>query len=599
MFINTLKIILLLLLVPTLLFSDIGKIIAKRGDVQILRNTKYIPANIGTALLEKDSVVSKSNAKAQILFKDETIVTIGKDAVFKIDEYLFEQGKEPKITMSFAKGAFRSITGKIGKIAPKKFKLKTKTATMGIRGTQILFKTDGAHDEIACTEGSISVEGTDGTQVEVKAGSITTVDAGKAPTPPRAYEPEEIEDLGDSAGGGGETVDAKAVVQKEKKRQETVAKEDKQESKEEKEEQKEKTQEDSKEENQQDDSKSETKDSKGTAGESSSDNKDDTTSGSNDDSANGGEKQQDSQTTEDTSGSNETGSQESEPSKQTQSSTQTQSTSNTQSSTPQPTSTSVETQIEVDTELEVQIDVDVEVAEFDLEVIDDILETTDEQTVLAEEELLEDNKEDELEEEIEVQEEIKAKADIEQVADPSDELVKDKNVIALPSIDPKLDPYVSWGFWVNNAALGIDDISNLKGARVYGDITPQEVVARYMQEQVTAQYLGKVDGFVNGVRMQNGALDLNFNFGQANGVSGSLGFDAGSDQWRMAVERGSISKEGYVFEQISTASGSSVDIDSAIGSGHFYGPDLEAIGGTFEAKGAGQTATGIMIGAKQ
>jgi hypothetical protein len=192
MFINTLKIILLLLLVPTLLFSDIGKIIAKRGDVQILRNTKYIPANIGTALLEKDSVVSKSNAKAQILFKDETIVTIGKDAVFKIDEYLFEQGKEPKITMSFAKGAFRSITGKIGKIAPKKFKLKTKTATMGIRGTQILFKTDGAHDEIACTEGSISVEGTDGTQVEVKAGSITTVDAGKAPTPPRAYEPEEI-----------------------------------------------------------------------------------------------------------------------------------------------------------------------------------------------------------------------------------------------------------------------------------------------------------------------------------------------------------------------------------------------------------------------
>jgi len=56
------------------------------------------------------------------------------------------------------KGAMRTITGKIGKIAPQKFSVNIRTATIGIRGTNfsIVVKEDGSY-KAYCTYGEISV----------------------------------------------------------------------------------------------------------------------------------------------------------------------------------------------------------------------------------------------------------------------------------------------------------------------------------------------------------------------------------------------------------------------------------------------------------
>jgi len=67
---------------------------------------------------------------------------------------------------------------------PDKFKLKTKSATIGIRGTVFFgeIKDDGS-EEIACTFGAISVETPDGL-IELQAGEMTSIEFGKAPTSP-------------------------------------------------------------------------------------------------------------------------------------------------------------------------------------------------------------------------------------------------------------------------------------------------------------------------------------------------------------------------------------------------------------------------------
>ncbi|MGB5867212.1 MAG: FecR family protein, partial [Arcobacteraceae bacterium] len=175
-----------LLLLATNLFANIGKVTAVNGDVTITRDTKNLPVSLGFLIEEKDQIKTASNARIQLQFNDKTIISLGKDSVFNVEEYFFDekQPKKTKASFKMAKGIFKSITGRIGKINPNKFKLKTKSASIGIRGTVFLGTvTPGAPDSIACTTGKIVVSTPEGF-VEVPAGQFTTVVPGQAPQKP-------------------------------------------------------------------------------------------------------------------------------------------------------------------------------------------------------------------------------------------------------------------------------------------------------------------------------------------------------------------------------------------------------------------------------
>jgi len=60
--------------------------------------------------------------------------------------------------MELKHGFFKIVTGKIGKIAPERFKVKTKAATIGIRGTQFMASVQDEHETIACSKGALVVE---------------------------------------------------------------------------------------------------------------------------------------------------------------------------------------------------------------------------------------------------------------------------------------------------------------------------------------------------------------------------------------------------------------------------------------------------------
>jgi hypothetical protein len=152
------KIILILLFISNLLLANnIGKIVALNGEATILREDKTIQVNKDSVFEKNDTLNTKDNTKLQILFLDNTIISVGQNSTLKINEYLFEE-KNIKAEFSMAKGIFRTITGKIGKIAPENFKLKTKTASIGIRGTQIITVVEDNNEKIFCTEGQIEVK---------------------------------------------------------------------------------------------------------------------------------------------------------------------------------------------------------------------------------------------------------------------------------------------------------------------------------------------------------------------------------------------------------------------------------------------------------
>ena len=208
------KHILIIFFLVTFTFANIGKISTVVGDANIQRDNKSIIATVGLILKEKDIINTKRNAKVQLIFKDNTVVTLGKNSSLDINEYLYDEKnpKNSKTNLNFFKGAFKTITGKIGKINREKFKLRTKNATVGIRGTIIL----GNQQVIACTQGGITVQSS-GQFVQVDANELTIIKENQAPSKPKNITSNELTSLENQLEPDSQTQDSSSSSSSEEK----------------------------------------------------------------------------------------------------------------------------------------------------------------------------------------------------------------------------------------------------------------------------------------------------------------------------------------------------------------------------------------------
>ncbi|GAB6070482.1 hypothetical protein JCM30760_15790 [Thiomicrorhabdus hydrogeniphila] len=115
--------------------SAIGTITAINGTASIDRNQQVIPIKIGTKVETTDTIRTHSNTLLQIIFIDKTAITLGANTLFSVQSYQFGNTANSKAEFSLVQGFYKAVSGKIGKLAPQRFKIKTKNATIGIRGT--------------------------------------------------------------------------------------------------------------------------------------------------------------------------------------------------------------------------------------------------------------------------------------------------------------------------------------------------------------------------------------------------------------------------------------------------------------------------------
>lgn len=166
--------IVLLLIMAVSLWANIGNIMAMKGSVEVERSQKSLPATNGMVLLEGDNIVTAAKSRVQVMLQDSTIITIGANSSFSFEEYLFNGTKESKLTMRAKRGFFRSVTGSIGKIAPERFKVKTASATIGIRGTDFSGDIGVQRELFRCYEGAIFIE-YEGSRENVDAGMMAEI----------------------------------------------------------------------------------------------------------------------------------------------------------------------------------------------------------------------------------------------------------------------------------------------------------------------------------------------------------------------------------------------------------------------------------------
>ncbi|MDD3441786.1 MAG: FecR family protein, partial [Sulfurimonas denitrificans] len=195
--------ILSLLFGYSLLFASIGSVSLLKGEASLEREGTVLGVKNGMNLEERDSIKTTKGSQIQLIFTDKTVITLGSESHFKVDEYLSE-GSNPKAKFKFNQGVFKTITGRIGKSAPENFTLETKTATIGIRGTVIggnVPQSSSEPDTIICLGGQITATSLQtGVTVNLPTGTITVVPMSGPPSPPRQATPQDIAQFNENLG---------------------------------------------------------------------------------------------------------------------------------------------------------------------------------------------------------------------------------------------------------------------------------------------------------------------------------------------------------------------------------------------------------------
>ncbi|MBN2823927.1 MAG: FecR domain-containing protein [Campylobacterales bacterium] len=165
------KALIFMIMMSLYAFANIGTIMALKGSANIERGM-IVDAKMGMAIKQGDKIVTSADSRVQVMLKDETVVTIGANSSFDFKEFSFDGSKNSKVNLKANRGFFRTVTGKIAKVAPNRFKVKTVSATIGIRGTDFSGNIDLERDMevIRCYSGKIIVE--------LDKGGVQNIDAG-------------------------------------------------------------------------------------------------------------------------------------------------------------------------------------------------------------------------------------------------------------------------------------------------------------------------------------------------------------------------------------------------------------------------------------
>ena len=142
--------------------QDIGRVILSVGDVNLVRDGRSSPLGLGAGIRSGDRIITGGASNAQVRFNDTGIVALRPDTDFGVDEYNFRgqlDGSE-RALFSLLKGGMRTITGVVGKLNQQNYRIRTATATIGIRGTH--FNLVQCNENCKNADGSTAPDGTYG-----------------------------------------------------------------------------------------------------------------------------------------------------------------------------------------------------------------------------------------------------------------------------------------------------------------------------------------------------------------------------------------------------------------------------------------------------
>lgn len=140
--------------------ESIGRVVKVHGEVMNHQDGSSQSLKRGDHLYVGAKITSGKKSFVKIFMKDDTIFQLGPNSEFSLEKFEFTTKAERTAVYNLAKGKLRSLF--TVKAPTRSLKIKTPTASMGVRGTEILsdvYKYKGkVTTDIALLSGSLEIQ---------------------------------------------------------------------------------------------------------------------------------------------------------------------------------------------------------------------------------------------------------------------------------------------------------------------------------------------------------------------------------------------------------------------------------------------------------
>ena len=115
-----------------------GRVKIASGNAFIIRQNAEIPATVGLAIFESDSLRTGGDGRIGVTMKDDTRVSIGPRSEVRLDRFAYAPADgRLGFAMRVVRGVAAYVSGRIAKLAPDAVRLETPAAIVGVRGTSV------------------------------------------------------------------------------------------------------------------------------------------------------------------------------------------------------------------------------------------------------------------------------------------------------------------------------------------------------------------------------------------------------------------------------------------------------------------------------
>lgn len=140
----------------------VARVVQSSGEVAASRPGQAVPRPlaVGAALYEGDAVRTGAAGVAVIGFRDQTKVSVNPQTAIRIDGFVYKKPQaSDNMALSLLKGGLRVFTGLIGKQSSDSFSVRTRTSTIGIRGTGMDISCEGPCVDPSIGEAQVAASG--------------------------------------------------------------------------------------------------------------------------------------------------------------------------------------------------------------------------------------------------------------------------------------------------------------------------------------------------------------------------------------------------------------------------------------------------------
>jgi hypothetical protein len=125
------------------LAAEAGRVKVSKGEVQIERDGKRLPAPVGATIQARDTVKTGPDGSVGITFQDNSRLSAGPNSELVIERFVFDSTTHKgEFDTALKKGTLAVVSGEIVKQSPEAMRIRTPAAIMGVRGTEFVVKVD-------------------------------------------------------------------------------------------------------------------------------------------------------------------------------------------------------------------------------------------------------------------------------------------------------------------------------------------------------------------------------------------------------------------------------------------------------------------------